>query len=77
MIGCLGHSCLSLTVDAIELSLLVDRVSSAACVSSESELELVQVLVAEELGVDSDPGSVEIIVICGLLTAVRCAKMWS
>ena len=34
-------------------------------------------LVAGVLGVDSDTGSVGILVVCGLLAAVWCTKMWS
>ena len=45
-------------------------------VLSESKLELVEVLVAGELGVDTGTGSVGVVVVCGLLTVVRCAKMW-
>ena len=49
--------------------------SYAVCVSSESELELVEVLVAGELKVDSGTGSAISVAICGLLT-VKCGQKW-
>ena len=42
-----------------------------------SDTELVEVLVAGELGVDSGSGSGTIVVVCRLLIAVGCAKDWS
>ena len=51
--------------------------SSDDCAPSVSELELVEVLVAGELGIDLGTGFVSVVAVCGLLTAVRCAKMWS
>ena len=48
-----------------------------ACVSSKSKLELGEVLVAGELGVDLGTGFVGIVMVYGLLTAVRCTTMWS
>ena len=51
--------------------------SSVDSVSSELEPGLVEVLVAGELGFDTGPGYVSIVAVCGLLIAVRCARMWS
>ena len=51
--------------------------SSVDSDSSEPELGLVEVLVAEELGFDSGTASVGVVAVCGLLIAVRCAKIWS
>ena len=55
----------------------MDGMLCVDCVSSESEQEFVGVLVAGELRIDSVTGSVTVMAICGLLTAVWCAKMWS
>ena len=76
MIGCLRCSCLLLIVDAIEVSQVVDCVSSVDSVSSELELGLIEMLVAVEPGFDSGIGSIGIVAVCGLLIAVMCARMW-
>ena len=69
----------------VELSLFVGRVSSEEVTSDDvsSVLDLVVVLVSGELGEDSCNVSScagtlcsTSVVVCGWLTAVRCASIW-